>query len=396
LNSIVKVEALETVTTQSGIPHVGIRESLFNRQWYLHAQHAPEIKTGADINALEAWKITKGNPDIVVAVLDVGFDLLHPAFKRTGKIVYPSDYINGFIKPFQTHHLLPHGSCCAALSVGEDENTGFTSIAPGCSFMPVRIPLQAPDELLIKILEEIAQKADVISCSWSSSPINAPISLPVSQCITKIALEGGPRKKGCVICFGAGNYNAPVNDPHNKEFPWLDESIDQFIMARGPILNGFAAHPYVITVASSTSLNKKAVYSNWGKEISVCAPSNNYHPFNKQYKVDGRWDVCTAGNSRIPQLEYTNEFGGTSASTALVAGVAALILSVNAELTASDVKGILQNTAEKIVDKEPNQLPGHSRGEYNNGHSEWFGFGKVNAGKAVKESGRLLKMQKRS
>ena len=389
---MVKVEALQTETGSAGIdiPQPGIPNELVNRQWYLHAKTAADEEIGADINALDAWTMTKGNPNIVVAVLDVAFDLAHPALLKAGKIVYPTDYINGSLTRFQSQHLLPHGTCCAALAIGDDEGSRFSGVAPGCSFMPVQIPLQAPDEFLIKILEETAERADVISCSWSFPPMHSPLSPAVANCITNIAKNGGPRKNGCVICFAASNYNAPIHDPLNKEFPWVDESTDQFLMTKGPIVNGFAAHPDVITIASCTSLNKKAIYSNWGKEISVCAPSDNYHPFNKQYKVDGRRDVCTAGNSQIPNLEYITQFGGTSAATALVAGVAALVLSVNPELSATDVKTILQETADKITDSDSDQMLGHCKGDYINGHSEWFGYGRVNAGKAVKEAKRLL------
>jgi hypothetical protein len=70
----------------------------------------------------------------------------------------------------------------------------------------------------------------------------------------------------------------------------------------------------------------------------------------------------------------------------LVAGISALILSVNPELTAAEVKDILQATADKIVDTGMD-LTGKNHGKYNSkGHSEWFGFGKVNAAKAVAEA----------
>ena len=390
----VKALQAESILPVGTSKQPGKRERLFNKQWYLHGAGSTGTERGAGINALEAWKFTKGDPAIIVAVLDIAFDLLHPAFNRAGKIVFPTDYVNESNRTFQSNYMQPHGNCCAALCVGEDEDNGFMGVAPGCSFMPVQIPLNAPDEVLIKILEETANKAHVITCSWSFPPINAPISPAVRECITKISLSGGPGKRGCVICFSASNYNAPMKDLRNKEFPWIDESIDQFNMTRGPIVNGFAAHPDVITVAACTSLNKKAIYSNWGKEISVCASSDNFHPFNKGYKVEGRRDVWTAGNAGILHPKYTDQFGGTSAATALVAGVAALVLSANPELSAVSVKKILQDTADKIIDKEPDQMTGLCKGEYINGQSEWFGFGKVNAGKAVKEGMRLLKMKK--
>jgi subtilisin-like proprotein convertase family protein len=82
---------------------------------------------------------------------------------------------------------------------------------------------------------------------------------------------------------------------------------------------------------------------------------------------------------------YTSKFGGTSSATPLVAGVAALVLSINPHLTAQQVKAILQDTADQIVDSNLDPQLGLNKGAYNSsGHSQWFGFGKVNAAKAVR------------
>ena len=77
---------------------------------------------------------------------------------------------------------------------------------------------------------------------------------------------------------------------------------------------------------------------------------------------------------------YTDEFGGTSSAAPLVAGVAALVISANPALTATEVKDIIKETADKI--NPDNNDP---EGKYDNdGHSKWYGYGKVNAGNAVK------------
>jgi len=78
-------------------------------------------------------------------------------------------------------------------------------------------------------------------------------------------------------------------------------------------------------------------------------------------------------------LNGYKHFGGTSSSTPLVAGICALMLSVHPDLTAKQVKDILQKTADKIG----------SPSEYVNGHSVKYGYGRVNADKAVAEALRL-------
>jgi subtilisin family serine protease len=225
------------------------------------------------------------------------------------------------------------------------------------------------------------------------------LATPVYRTIECLANIGGPQGKGCVICFAAANFDAPINDPVNQEgLIWLDYSTGVLRKTTGPILNGFAAHPQVIAVAASTSLNKHAAYSNWGNAVSVCAPSNNFHPRNPQESVPGLgiWTIDNEpyGEGFTKNSRYTGEFGGTSSATPLAAGVAALVLSANAQLTATQVKTILQDTADKIVDTDPDIISGDNRGQYNDqGRCDWFGFGKVNAAKAVVAAKRVANQE---
>lgn len=91
----------------------------------------------------------------------------------------------------------------------------------------------------------------------------------------------------------------------------------------------------------------------------------------------GNFKFWTDGRSRGNQYKH---FGGTSSATPLVAGICALILTANPDLTAKQVKDILQKTADKI---------GPSW-EYSNGHSTKYGYGRVNADKAVAEAIRMM------
>lgn len=164
-------------------------------------------------------------------------------------------------------------------------------------------------------------------------------------------------------------------------------------------LNGFTVHPDILAIAASTSLNRKSAYSNWGNEISVCAPSNNappgmglqqvgyvFTPPEIRSPLPGLGIVTTdrIGGVGYSSGDFASDFGGTSSACPLVAGVAALVLSANPELTAAEVRQVLQQTADKIVDSNPDPQLGFKKGTYENGgHSEWFGYGKVNAFKAV-------------
>ena len=370
-------------------------DTLFDRQWHLRSLEAADLDVNADVAAVDAWDVTRGERGIVIAVLDDGFDLGHPDFTGAGKVVHPKDYVDGDANPFPVKAENDyHGTPCAGVALAEENGTGVVGIAPGCAFMPVRFPLSADDDTMWEIFDFVGQRADVISCSWGPPPVYAPLGQLLVNKFQSLAASGGPRKKGCVIVFAAGNYNAPLVDMANTGFVWRHPD-HGLVNTTGAILNGNAAHPDVIAVSASTSLNRKAAYSNWGEEIAVCAPSNNFHPLDPQAYVPGR-GIWTTDNEQFGYgftggSRFTGRFGGTSSATPLVAGVAALVISANPQLTAREVKQILQDTADKIQDNQPDPVLNHTKGTYDaNGHSEWFGFGKVNAAQAVARAVELL------
>ena len=119
-----------------------------------------------------------------------------------------------------------------------------------------------------------------------------------------------------------------------------------------------------------------ADYSNTGTQVSVVAPSGGgvADIFTSDVSVGGRgFNLGDAAKGAADGL-YTNDFSGTSAATPLAAGVAALVLSAKSTLSRAEVRGILETTADKIGPKS----------SYNaKGHSNQYGFGRVNAAAAV-------------
>jgi subtilisin-like proprotein convertase family protein len=373
----------------------------FTAQWHLYSetQQAPDIDPHADASVYEAWQITQGSRDIVVAVLDDGFELSHPDFQGTGKVVEAVDFKGGDDDP------LPgagdyHGTPCAGVAIAEENGQVCVGVAPDCAFMPVRFPLNAADSWLIEIFEHVSQRAHIASCSWSMVPGDHDLHSTVRDTFADLARTGGKDGRGLVIVFATGNYDAPLNATVDYTIRWLGRNLlgqRQLFEATGDIINGYAAHPDTIAVGACTSLNRKALYSNWGREVTVVAPSNNFDPTTLS-GLPGRGITTTDneyyGDDFTPGKRYTHSFGGTSSATPLVAGVAALVKSANPTLTALEIKAILEQTADKIEDPSADPLYGHAKGTYQNGHSEWFGYGKVNAHRAVQEAVRRLPVQR--
>ncbi|MBZ8180401.1 S8 family serine peptidase [Oscillatoria salina] len=378
-------------------------DNFYPEQWYLHHEGGYLLDINSHIDAEKAWEITRGVRSIVVAVTDDAFDIDHPDFQGEGKIVAPRDFQGQDFLPLPETDDESHGTACAGVAVAEENGTGVVGVAPGCALMPLRTTGFLDDESIEDLFNWAVEKgASVISCSWGAAAVHFPLSLRQSAAIANAATKGR-NGKGCIIVFAAGNANRPTNGTI-YERGWVQNVVN------GPTqwLSGFAVHPDVITVSASTSLSKKSAYSNWGTNISVCAPSNNAPP--------GTWFPETGYIFTAPEIrgylpgrgilttdllgqlgyaagDFTRDFGGTSSATPVVAGLAALVLSVNPDLTAQEVKLILQQTADKIVDQDTDPQLGLRLGTYDkNGHSQWFGYGKVNAFKAVqaaKEKTRL-------
>ncbi len=317
------------------------------------------MRAGADAKVVEAWRLLDGfgNPNIVVAVIDNGFDTTHPDLNQ--KIVRPWDLWDRAAKlrlydpNFPT--LNPHGTPCASVAIAP-QNGGMCGAAPSARFMPLNgtsFSIESTEEMFDYC---VRNGAHVISCSWGSIEPHHALGTDKFNAISRAARDGRGGL-GCVICFAAGNEGQDV-------------------------VNVYGQHPDVICVGASTSDDTYADYSNRGRELTVVAPSNGDWPI---LAARAFWDEGIDGEVGASKFYYGDgvdrgsryqHFGGTSSATPLVAGICALILSANPRLTAREVKQILCQTADKIG----------SPSEYSNGHSRKFGYGRVNAANAVREA----------
>ncbi len=342
-------------------------DELLKDQWHLqnkgnHGNWGPNaFKAGSDAKVVEAWKYMNslGSNQITVAVIDSGFDLSHPDLRGDGKkITAPWDFETD--TPDPSPHLGDwHGTPVAGVAIGAANGTGIVGAAPNAKFIPMRFSWIS-DSQIEKWFAYAAQNgADVISNSWGSQDANFVMSTRMVQAIRKCAIEGR-NGKGCVIVFAAGNSGRSINKTNEPD-----------------AVTGFATHPNIITIAASNSKDERSSYSNFGKRISVCAPSNGSGGAGVTTADVGGTIVLPSGSIGHKGYDagyFTHGFGGTSSACPLAAGICALILSVKPSLRATQVKEILETTADKIDD--PSLYD-------SNGHSKYLGYGRINTLKAV-------------
>ena len=366
-------------------------DEYFNKQWYLHntGQLLNDGHYGtvdADIDALEAWNITMGNQNIVVAVIDHGVTSNHSDLPNSRQLRLPGSNFRYNLyssppynnpddpSPYLINSAEYHGNACAGIIAAENNDEGIIGIAPHVKIMPIRKPGTTDFDILAETITfAVDNGADVISASWGTQSSNPYYNATMVDAIADAIQNNIP------VIFAAGNYADQIGyfNIHHPGTPNL----------------GFVAFPAcapeVIAVGASDRDNQQANYSPTSERLDIVAPSSS---FVRDYPNDGHnvWaldlpdihGLNPSYNEILPDtginyLNYTGRFGGTSATAPQVAGVIALIKSVNDCLSVNQIKNIIYQTADKVGGYNYNW-------DLNNpGHSKELGYGRVNAYAAV-------------
>jgi subtilisin family serine protease len=367
----------------------------FPQQWHLKKAKIGSASINAHASVAATWKLTTGK-GITIAIIDTGIDIDHEEFAGAGKLVAPHDATEGALHPADPRPQFvddeQHGTACAGVACANGRK-GASGVAPGARLMPIRLMAGLGSQGEADAFAWAADHgADVISCSWGpddgrwwdpkDAAHRAFVPLPDNTRLAiDYALTSGRKGKGCVICWAAGNGN---------------ESVDN---------DGYASHPGVIAVAACNDTGKRSVYSDTGKALWCAFPSDDadldavntlpsprpqggvWNVNHPAPRTPGIWTTDLSGKPGYNRGRttdggdkngnYTNSFGGTSSAAPGVAGVAALVLSKNKKLRTQEVKDILRRACDRIDTASGNY-------DSNTGHSEWYGYGRLNALKAVK------------
>jgi subtilisin family serine protease len=273
--------------------------------WYLKA-----------INIDKAWEQTTGSNQIVIAVIDNGFDLNHPELKD--KAVKPYNVIDKTtdVSPSKENH----GTHVASTIVAKgNNNQGLVGICPDCAFMPIKVEdkngMMTNTYIIDAILYAIKNKADVINLSIGMQ-IPIGINIPLSK------------QKEYI------NSNAKDEEEFwNDLFDYANSKNVTCVLAAGNsnILTGF--DPFqrpksTIKVGAVDQNGQKASFSNFGNLTTIYAPGT---------------DIYGAKPANSYQI-----LEGTSMAAPIVSGFVGLIKSKNKNSTTPAVLNILNaNTVNK-------------------------------------------------
>ncbi len=395
-------------------------DEFFHDQWHLDNIGQNGGTIDADIDAPEAWKITTGNEDVVIAIIDLGFDVSHSDLRpnlwenpletvdgkdNADKNLYVDDIYGwnfGDDDAVLVGH--PHGTSVAGCAGAKGDNfIGVSGSCPNCKLMLARVNIQDAeageafgDGLSFGYAKDMG--ADIINCSWGY-PDGTPLPINVVDAIDDAAVYGRDGL-GCVIFFAM--HNDAINDC---------EDLNAGVTGIQPDISSL---PSVIAVSAASNQDRKVTESGNGNCMELLGPTyrgggpnlngsgygypyvgtlnvvttdgtdNADYNMEKPLKVDHpdyySSDHCTY---EYEEQSYTRCFGGTSAASPIVAGVAGLILSVDPTLTRAEVQRLLQDTADKIQDSDA--FYSHVDGFSNPSTGvATHGYGRVNAFEAVR------------
>ena len=295
----------------------GINDILYGCQW--HLKNNGQFSGGAsqDINVEPVWAGGNLGTDITVAVVDDGLDHQHPDLSANVDVSKNHEY-NGDNLVYDP--LANHGTAVAGVIAARDNNIGMRGVAPrakiyGYNLLNIADTFaEITQQNTANAMSRNAATTAVSNNSWG--PPDSAVH-QTSNSFWRAAIESGIKTgyggKGVFYVFPAGN-GGRYGDNSN-----LDEYANQGI---------------ITAVCAVDHSDARAPYSEPGSNVWASAPSSGStkDPAIATTTVQGR---------------HSDDFGGTSAATPQVSGLAALLRKANPGLTWRDIKIILASSARK-------------------------------------------------
>jgi hypothetical protein len=347
------------------VPAFAPDDDFFGNQWNMTQVDAPQ-----------GWSLTTGENTVLVGVLDSGCDLGDPA--DPGDAGHPDLNFDGdgYNAGTQTNDGRPtgttervrgHGTAVAGIAAALIDNAeGVAGMAGECVVHAVAIPNWTETEV-VRALNEATNVAgvDVVNMSFSADGWDESIIDP--------ALDNA-HTNDVVMCATAGN------DNNNNDYG-------------GPRYPG--RHDDTICVGATNQADERCDPTDWGgsqgscfgDELDVVAPGINTWTTDIRgapgYNNNGNlWNNPGVGAGPA-NGNYYNSFGGTSGASPHVAGLAALVRSLDSGLDNDEVRDLIEQTCEKVNPGTYGyaNVAGRPNGTWDNE----VGYGRINVFDALDE-----------
>jgi subtilisin family serine protease len=281
------------------------------------------------VNAPAAWDVTTGDPSVVVAVIDSGFDPLHP--DRPASLRLGCDYVvwggRGYAGscPAVSGDENGHGTHVGGIVAARQNNAlGVSGVAPNVTLLAIRTADADGSSYVSDVSAAIREAADggarVINLSLGGTSSSQSQQSAVNYAIGR----------GAVVVAAAGN---EYQEGNPTSYP--------------------AAYPGVLAVASASDTDQHSPFSNTGPHIAISAPggsANGSSDGDVRHWITSLYPI----NKGLYQLS-----NGTSQATPHVAGALGLMFSARPSLTAAEATSLVKSTARPIGGSVPNETFGY-------------------------------------
>jgi len=306
-------------------------DTYFGLQWNLEHRNGDGSAAGVDLNVRAAWPLSTGK-GITVAAADTGVELTHVelASRVAGAPHYNFAAQNTNAGPIGSSPLAAHGTEVAGLMVAPVNTARMVGVAPGASLASWVIFdtnfVLASDEHLMDMYQYQSNVVAVQNHSWGRNGLTLAGPTLLEQIGISNAITQGRSGRGVVMVRSAGNDRASGGNAND---------------------DGYPSNPGVIAVAAVRIDGRVASSSEPGACVLVGAPSGD-----PSAGFGGLFTTDLIGSAGVNQISFFPPdladyvfnalgFSGTSASAPQIAGIVALILSANTNLTYRDVQQIL-------------------------------------------------------
>jgi subtilisin family serine protease len=267
----------------------------------------------AKIAAPAAWDVTTGSNTVIIAVLDSGIQMNHPDLQ--GRILPGWDYVNNDSDPSDDHG---HGTATAGTAAAVGNNSvGVTGVAVNAKILPFKVLNSSNygyySAWSAAIMKAADQGARVISMSLGGTTSSSTLQNAVNYAWNK----------GSIVVVAAGNSGSSA-----PSYP--------------------AACTNALAVSATNSSDTRTGWSNYGSYVRISAPG------------EGILTTHRGGG-------YAS-WSGTSFSTPIVSGVAALIAARRPELSNTDIVNAILQGADDLGAA---------------GRDDFYGYGRVNAARSL-------------
>lgn len=327
-----------------------INDPLFKKQWHIYNS----VYEGNDLNVLKVWDMNITGKGVTVAIVDDGLDYENMDLKENfnAKGSYDFNDKNDLPKPRLADDY--HGTRCAGeIAAAKNNDYCGLGVAYNAKVAGIRIlsgELTAEEEAASMIYE--MNENDIYSCSWGPTDNGREMEKPsdlVSQAMVKGITEGR-NNKGNIYVFASGN-GANLGDNCNYD--------------------GYTNSIYSITVGA---IDWQGLHSSYSESCSALLTVTYSSGSNEYIHSTDINNVCS------------DKHGGTSAAAPLAAGVYALVLEANPNLTWRDLQYLTVESSVLVDDSEDESKWQQPANYFNKKYSHMYGFGKIDAFEIVNKA----------